>query len=94
MCERFHQLQGDTVHESTSAIGNTVTSGLITPLGSNSNMAGLAFACQRQSFSKDVGSFTSENLHAKCENGKREHAWPLRASDLDFSSESPWMELG
>ena len=39
-------------------------------------------------------SFSSENLHAKGENGKEKHAWPLRASHFHFPWESPWMELG
>ena len=40
-----------------------------------------------------VGSFTSENLHAKDGNKREKHAWPLRASHFHFPSESPWMEL-
>ena len=51
---------------------------------SSSNIAPFfSLACSDTNL-RILGSFTSENLHAKCGNGRREHAWPLRASHFVF----------
>ena len=43
---------------------------------------------------RNVGPFSSENLHAKCGNGRRETCMAFKAAYIHFPWESPWVELG